>query len=393
MKRALTLFAFAFLLPVAAQAQSLFGTQGLGTPVPGIDARARALGLNGVGLLGFSTSLLNPAEQGGMLRRGVSASFQPWSGNVELNGEEGDVSGTRFPVIAAYYPMGRITFTLGYSGVFDQSWAIVASSEGVFGADTVGITDVVRSTGGIGEVKVGAAYALNDRLSIGAAAGFHTGNVVRNITREYEDSVFVPFESSDTWGYSGPTASVGVRWDPMPQVRVGASLAWSGTLEATPDSGTIGTHSYDMPLRMHAGASAQIAPRLLLAVTGSFASYGSGSYTSPGGSANTVAKSTSEFGAGLEWSQLRTATRVFPLRLGVRRATLPFHNQNETEATEFTVSGGIGLRLVEDDFGPLAVADIGVENGTRKGWEGTSSVDGLSEKFWRVTVSVSVFGR
>jgi hypothetical protein len=393
MKRALTVLAFVLALPLGAQAQSLFGTQGLGVPLLGVDARARALGLNGVGLLGLSTSLLNPAEQGGIFRRGVSAAFQPWGGSVELNGEDGDVSGTRFPVIAAFYPMRRFTFTLGYSGLLDQSWAIVAERENIFGADTVGITDVLRSSGGISEAKVGAAYYVNDRLSVGASAGFHTGNVIRSITRSYEDSVFVPFESVDTWKYSGPTASFGVRWDPVPQLRIGAGIVWSGELKATPDSGTAGTHTYDMPLRIHAGASGQVAPRLMLAVSGSFASYGSGSYTAPGASAVTLARNTSEFGAGLEWSELRTGTRIFPLRLGVRSAKLPFYNQGETPATEFAVSGGVGLRLVEDDFGPLAVADVGFERGTRDGWEGTSSVDGLSEKFWRVTVSVSLFGR
>jgi hypothetical protein len=393
MKRAFAVLAFVLSVPFSAHAQSLFSTQGLGVPVAGVDARARALGLNGVGLLGLSTSLLNPAEQGGIFRRGVTAAFQPWGGSVELNGEEGDVSGTRFPVIAAFYPMGRFTFTLGYSGVLDQSWAIVAEGEDIFGADTVGTTDILRSSGGINEAKVGAAFYVNDRLTIGAAVGFQTGNVVRSITRLYEDSVFVPFESTDTWKYSGTTASFGMRWDPLPQLRIGASVAWSGELDAKPDSGTTTSHSYDMPLRFHAGASGQIAPRLMVGISTSFASYGSGSYTAPGASAVTLAQSTSEFGAGLEWSELRAGSRIFPLRVGVRRATLPFHNQGDSEATEFAVSGGVGLRLVEDDFGPLAVADLGFERGTREGWEGTTSVNGLSEKFWRVTVSVSLFGR
>ncbi|MGQ0562878.1 MAG: hypothetical protein ACT443_13510 [Gemmatimonadota bacterium] len=393
MRRSFLMLALLVALPMAAPAQSLFGTKGLGVPLPGIDARARALGVNGVGLMGLSTSLTNPAQPAGIFRRGVSAAFQPWGGSVELNGEEDDISGTRFPMIAAFYPMGRFTFTLGYAGMLDQSWAIVAEGDNVFGGDTVGVSDVVRSSGGIGEVKLGAAHYMNDRLSFGASIGLHTGNLQREIRREFEDSVFVPFRTSQNWQYSGPTASLGVRWDPITQLRIAASVAWSGDLEADPDTGTTSSHEYDMPLRFSAGASGQILPRLLLAVSATIADYGSGSYSAPGTSAQTVAQRTVEMGVGLEWSELRAGNRIFQIRLGARRADLPFHNVAEDPASEWSLSGGLGLRLVEDDFGPLAVADIGFERGKRAGWEGPASPDGLSESFWRLTVSVSLFGR
>ena len=62
-----------------------------------------------------------------------------------------------------------------------------------------------------------------------------------------------------------------------------------------------------------------------------------------------------EIGGGIEYQELRRGNRVFPLRLGARTAKLPFHLGDEEAPTEWAVSGGIGLRLVEDDFGPLAV--------------------------------------
>lgn len=394
MKRILSIIALLAAIPGAAHAQSLFSTQGLGSPLPGLDARARGLGVNGVGLIGLSTSMMNPADQAGIFRRGVAASFQPWSGTANFNNEEGDLSGTRFPVMQIFYPAGRFTVTLGYAGMVDQSWAIIAESEEVLGGETVPITDVVRSSGGIGEAKLGAGYYMNEKLSFGASVGLHTGNVQRSIRREYGDSALLrPFSTMHIWEYSGPTAAVGMRWDPVRAVRVGASVSWSGTLDAKPDSGTAGSYSYDMPVRFNAGASAQIAPNLLVAASASMANWGSGTYSAPGTNTSTVAQRTLDIGGGLEWSQLRAGERIFPLRIGARRTQLPFHGNSESAASEFTVSGGLGFQLAGDDFGPLAMADLGFERGKRNGWESTANPDGLSETFWRMTVSVSLFGR
>lgn len=396
MKRLLAVLCFLLVVPSAGGAQSLFGTHGLGVPSEGLDARGRALGVNGVGLLGLSTGMMNPAEPAGLLRRGVTASFQPWAATVELNGEEGDIGGTRFPLIAVQYPIGRIAFSLGYSGLLDQSWAIFAEGEEALGNDTVATLDLVRSTGGIGQLKLGAGYYINSRLSVGASAGLHTGSVDRSIMRQFPDTADAlrTFQTRSRWNYSGPVVSIGVRWDPIPELRVGASVIWSGTLDAEPQEGSTSTHSYDMPLRIAAGISGRVNPRLLLTFSTTISDYDeSASYSAPGTTAPTVARRTADFGGGLEWSQLRRGDRTFPLRAGFRRTMLPFHNADEDAATEWAASGGIGLRLVEDDFGPLAVADIGFERGKRSGWEGTRTGDGLAENFWRFTVSVSLFGR
>lgn len=394
MKRTFALLSLLLILPVSAQAQSLFGTQGLGSPLMGLDARARGLGVNGVGLMGLTTSVLNPADQAGIFRRGISASFQPSGGNVSFNGEEGDLGGTRFPVLQVFYPSGRLTFTLGYSGLLDQSWAIIDEGEEVLGDETIPVVDVVRSSGGLNEIKLGAGYYVSDRIAVGVSAGLNTGNVRRTLTRQYSDSsLLLPFTTAKNWEYSGLTGTVGVRWNPLAQVRVGASVSWNGALDAEPDSLTAGTYAYDMPLRVHAGVSANLTPRLLVAVSGSVANWGSGSYAAPGTDATTVADRAYDVGAGIEWSELRTGERIFPIRLGVRKSQLPFHAIGESAASELSFSGGIGFQLSGDDFGPLAVADVGFERGNREGWESTANPDGLSEDFWRVTVSLSLFGR
>lgn len=382
-------------MPHAAQAQSLFSTHGLGTPVDGVDARARALGVNGVGLFGLSTSLLNPAEPAGTLRRGVSASMQPWSGTAKINGEAGNIGGTRFPLLEILYPVRRTTFSFGYAGFLDQTWAIVADGRTHLGADSITTRDVIRSTGGISEIKIGAAYFINSRLSAGGAVGVHTGSVERSITRSFPDSTstLLGFQSRARWDYAGPLAAIGVRWDPAASMRVGGSITWSGSLDAKPKEGSTTSYSYDLPLRFAAGVSGSIARNLLYAVSTTLSSYGAGSYTAPGTTVPTVADRALDIGGGLEWAELRSSTHVFPLRAGFRYSKLPFHNVNESSAKEYAVSGGIGFRLVQDEFGPLAVADIGLERGKRDGFIGTLSAGGLSESFWRFTASISLFGR
>ena len=395
---------FAAFAPVALHAQSLFGTRGLGVPHESYDARARALSINGVGLLGLSTSLVNPAEPAGTLRRGVAAAFQPWSGSSEFEGERDDVSGTRFPLMSIIYPTRFGVFTLGYGGVLEQSWAVIAQGRELIGSDSVETSDIVRTVGGIGQLRLGVARRLNDRWAIGGALGMYTGNIDRGITRTYPDTSlhFRTFETHSRWSYSGPLASVGVRFDPDADVRFGASVTWSGTLKAKPQEGSETEYEYDMPLSFAVGSSGRVGRNLMLAVAGTWTTWTSDDYRAPGTNIATTAEQQMEIGAGLEYTELRRGSRIFPLRLGARTSKLPFHLVDEEAPKEWAVSGGLGLRLVEDDFGPLAVADIGVERVQRDGLAGnlvnrfpeTTPAHGpLTESFWRFTVSVSLFGR
>ena len=389
------------LLPAAAHAQSLFSSRGLGVPSDGYDARARALGINGVGLLGLSTSLVNPAEPAGILRRGVTAAFQPYSGSFEIEGEDDDFAATRFPLISIFYPTRLGVFHLGYSGVLEQSWAVIAEGQEIVGADTVATSDLVQHTGGVGQLRLGLARRVSDKLAIGGAIGLYTGNIDRGIRRSFPDSAqlgLIPFETHTRWSYSGPLASIGVRWDPAADLRVGASFTWSGKLKAKPTEGSEVEYEYDMPLRFDVGMSGRVGRNLVAAVSGSLATWTSDDYRTPGSLGATPAENQMEIGGGFEYTELRRGSRVFPLRLGARTSKLPFHLVEEEAPSEWAVTGGIGFRLVEDDFGPLAVADIGAERVSREGFasNGVNNAPDrgpLTENFWRFTVSVSLFGR
>ncbi|HEY0671506.1 MAG TPA: hypothetical protein VGD27_04515 [Longimicrobiales bacterium] len=395
MKRFLLTAVMLAATPLAASAQSLFGTRGLGVPSEGYDARARALSVNGVGLLGLSTSLVNPAEPAGLLRRGVTAAFQPWSGNTEFQGEDDQIGATRFPLISIMYPTRFGIFTLGYSGVLEQTYSVIAEGEEILGNDTVATQDLVHNDGGIGQLRLGFARHLSNTLAFGVSVGVYTGNIDRGLSRTYPDTALGlrDFETHRRWQYSGPQASLGMRWDPTPGMRVGASVTWSGELTAKPEEGTTTEYTYDLPLQFAVGASGRLGSNWLAAVSGSWASWSTSDYRTPGDPDATAAEQQFTIGGGLEYQQLRWGNRVFPLRVGGRTSKLPFYQGSEEAASEWAVTGGIGLRLVEDDFGPLAVADIGVERATREGLQSTAAPDGLKESFWRFTVSLSLFGR
>jgi hypothetical protein len=388
------------VMPSIAEAQSLFGSRGLGVPTEGYDARARALGVSGVGLLGLTTSLINPAEPAGILRRGVSAAFQPWSGSFEVEGEEDDISATRFPLISIFYPTRFGVFTLGYAAVLEQSWAVISEGREIVGTDTVLTRDLLQHTGGIGQLRLGLARRLNETVSVGGAVGLYTGNIDRGIRRAFPDSSelgYIPFESHTRWSYTGPLASLGVRWDPGADLRLGATFTWSGTLKAKPTEGSDVEYEYDMPLRFDAGASGRIGRNLVAALSGSLTTWTSDDYRTPGSITATAAEKQVEIGGGLEYTELRSGTRIFPLRIGARTTKLPFHFAEEEAPSEWAIRGGIGFRLVEDDFGPLAVADVGAERVSREGLAGNggngANQGGLQESFWRFTISVSLFGR
>ena len=217
--------------------------------------------------------------------------------------------------------------------------------------------------------------------------------LTRGDLRSHHDG-FRNFETHTRWNYSAPQASVGFKWDPINDLRIGGSVTWSGTLKAAPsDSGPTLSYEYDMPLRFAVGASGRVARNLFAAVSGTWVSWTSDDYRTPGNIEATAAEQQMEIGAGLEYTELRTGNRVFPLRLGARTAKLPFHLVGEEAPTEWAITGGIGFRLVEDEFGPLAVADVGVERGTREGLSASAAPDGLKENYWRFTVSLSLFGR
>lgn len=379
---------------VPAQAQSLFSTRGLGVPLLPLDARARALGGIGVGLLGLNTSLVNPADVAGLSWRGVAAVVQPWSGSAELGDESGDIDGTRFPLIRLLLPVSsRTVLSLGFGSTLEQSWAVEIDGFQQLGPDSVPTQDLIESSGGISQISLGISYALSSAFAVGVSGGIYTGNLERTITRTFADSTITadPFFERLRWDYSGPQASVGVRIDPAPFLRLGTSLSVSPDLDVDATEGDAEDGEAKLPLKLTTGASGYLSPELLLAIGAEYASLDDGAVFE---FADSVAqqRSTWRFGGGLEWEGARSGDRVFPIRLGASWAQLPYFDLGEEPATEWSGSLGVGFRLASDQTGPRAVADATFERGRRAGLESELNPGGLSESFWRFTFSLALFG-
>ena len=375
---------FVFATPVTAQ--SLFSTRGLGVPVAPVDARAAALGGIGVGLIGFHTSPINPAELAGVSRRGVSAALQPIAATASVDGAEDGVQASRFPLISIIYPVRRnLVSSLSYGAYLDQSWGVISETDVTFGERTVTAIDVLRSRGGVAQARLNVAYELSPGLAVGVGLGLLTGNVERTAARTFADTsrLLVPFNDTRRWHYNAPLAAGGVRWDIAGRVRLAASAMVGGELSANGE-GEVEDRTYGAPIEIAGGASARLSS-VLLGTAGALWS------RMPDVEANTTSRSALRLGGGVEYQGVRSGQRVYPLRLGARWAQLPYHAPDEDPASEWGAGLGLGFRL-GDPAEPAAVADLAIERGGRSGL-GTAADDPIRESIWRFTFSLSLFAR
>jgi len=385
-----TLCTLALAAPLAGQ--SLFATRGLGLPSPAVDARARALGGIGLGLIGLNSSLVNPADIAGLGRRGIAAVLQPSTAASEIGGERGDLEASRFPVVRLMYPFSsRFVASLGYGSLLEQSWGVTQDRMEQIGADSVAVTDVIQSNGGIARLSLGVAFQVSPVLSFGVAGGSHTGNLDRRITRTFSDTTIglLPFETRLTWDYRGLFATGGVRLDVPDVVRLSASLTLSEDIEIDGREEDARDDRAKMPVRINAGASGALSSTLLLALGGEY----SGGGTAPlfqATDATAMRRSTWRLGGGFEYEGIGSAARALPIRLGASWSQLPYYAAGETPATEWSAALGFGFRV--QPVQGLAVGDLTIERGGRSGLESTAVPTGLSESFWRVTISLSLFG-
>jgi hypothetical protein len=401
MRTTLTALALIAATQSTATAQSLFATRGLGVPIAAVDARARALGGIGVGLFGLNNSLVNPAEMAGIGRRGVAAALQPVSGTTRFDGAEDSFSGSRFPLVRMTYPLSqRFALGAGYGAFLDQSWGIVREGTEPIGGRDVRVEDLIQSTGGIAHGSVGLAFVITPRIAVGAAGGVYTGSLDRRVARSFpeDEDTLQPFDERVRWDFLGPFGTFGVRYDPDPALRIGASVTASGDLRARGVIGEANDARFNLPLRMNVGASGWLSPLLLASLGVERGGAPSDFVQLPqnggiGEQPGSEVRSTWRIGGGLEYEGMRRGQRIYPVRLGGQWAELPFAGSGETTPTEWSVSAGLGFRLAGDQASPLAVVDAAIERGGRSGLVSDAFADGLSESFWRFTVSLALFGR
>jgi hypothetical protein len=312
----------------------------------------------------------------------VTAAIQPSSTDIETDEGSDGVDATRFPLLQVHLPVRRFVLTAGYGAFLDQNWGVTNRSEAPLGEDTVTAFDEITSRGGIAQGRLGAAYNVTDDLALGAAVGLLTGSTRRNTFRFFEDDDvgLTPFETEVRTTYSAPLASLGARYR-LGSVLVGGSVTWIGDLSVAEEDGP--EADVGMPLQVVGGASAQLLEDLLIAVSTRWSGW-SATDELDGSTPDDVI----EVGGGIEWNGITTTRRAFPLRIGARMGGQPFSFGAES-VSERAFSLGAGARLAGTDETPFALVDLAVERGSR----GDLEENGLSETFWRLTLSVSLFSQ
>lgn len=380
---------------VQLDAQSLTSVRGLGYPLLPVDARTEVLGGLGIGLKGLSVPLINPASAAGIVRRGAVVSVAAVEQTASLGDASDTYGATRFPLIQLIFPAGPGVITAGYGSYLDQSWSIVREGLQTEGETQVGYSDIITSSGGLGQLQIGAALPIGSRFAVGAAVGAYTGGQGVDFERRFDTEIGLlqPFRETWAWQYSAPLAKLGMRWDPLDFLRVAASVNWAGTLTGDSAAGPASRVEYQLPLQMAAGASAYLAPGLLANFSGRWSGWSSAEGVTAAGPLGQASSSrdTWELGGGLEWDNAsERAVRSFPLRLGFQYRQLPFTFIDEAPVEWFT-GAGIGMRLGSSIENPLARVDLAVQRGERTA-AAAAEADAFTETAWRFSLTLSLFG-
>lgn len=385
-RRALALGAALLALSASpAVAQSLLANRGLGLVVEPTDGRGRALGGVNLGLVQSDFSWVNPADLIGLPAPGMRFAFQYDEFSSDLGLEVAEGSTARFPLIHLATPVGdKWALSAGFGGFLDQNFAIQRDTSVLIGSDTVAVRDRLSSEGGVARLRLGAAYRIADGLAVGVGVDAYTGAVERAFGRQFSGEG-EPGCCRTQWQYSGLGALGGVAWTPTEATSVSVAASWGGTLDAESDDSLSAPGSFDLPVTLSAGASARVAPDLLTAISAEWAGW-SGldeELVGVGG-----ARDSWSVQGGLEYEGIQLRDRPLPIRLGGRHAALPFSWSQPSAGEEWTderaLTSGLGLILA----GGATQADVALE----RGWRGGADA-ALEESYWRVTFSVTVFGR
>ncbi|MGD8729250.1 MAG: hypothetical protein PVF90_06070 [Gemmatimonadota bacterium] len=379
----LTLVLAALAAPVSAQ--SLFGSVGLGLPVDAVDGRARALGNMGLGLSGASLLPTDPAAAArAPLPNGILVAQPSWA-DASAGAETDYFQGTRFPLVAAGYPVLGGVASVFFSSHLEQDFTGSRETSVDLGGSSVIARDSFDQDGALSSINLGFSRMITRETSVGVSVGRYTGTIRRRLVRTIEspDSTAVlPYISDGGWTYSGYRVTGGAATRVLDIVNMSVSATWSTSLDAEASTSTSGGDgSFDLPLQLRLGASAPLAPGLTLSASAMRADWsGVRDALSGGGDAGVELA----YGGGLELTQARLLGRSAPIRLGFRHTDLPFSPAGES-ASERIFAGGLGLVLNQANELILAGVDVGVERGRR-------TAGSLVENFWRGTVSLRLAG-
>jgi hypothetical protein len=372
-------------------AQSLFASRGLGLLMDPISSRAAGLGGIPLGLP-REISWADPASAVGLPASGLTVAFRTDAYRADYQGRSFSGQTARFPLILAAFPFRqRWAITAGFGSYLDQNWAVQSQDTILLGSNRVPVLDQLTSQGGVSRLRLAIARSIVPHVAISLGADVFTGGVQRTNGRSYSfildgfarDSLVVNAGCcTASWTYSGAGGLASIDWTPSGALTVAASVSGGGTLHGDGRDSLTADRDYRLTTELSLGASGRITSNTIVAASTRWSGWSNlNAALADQGGARDAWTAT----GGVEWQGIQSAGRSVPLRLGVRYQQLPFR-WSDTAAfpTDRAVTGGAGLILA----GGAVSTDLAVERGRRGG-----SGAGLEESYWRVGLSVRIFGQ
>ncbi|MSR07566.1 MAG: hypothetical protein EXR93_10955 [Gemmatimonadetes bacterium] len=359
MRRAAILSGLAIILAVPLAAQnSGYGVLGIGFPTRPTTIQARALG-DGPATIDPQSGV-NPAALGLLSTLSVSASASQEYRTLTMSGVQTDgLRQARFPyaVMAGRFGRSRLSYSVGYHAFAERTFDLSTVDTLVLRGVPVILTDQNGSAGAVVDSRAAVAWSVNPKLSFGLGTHFIGGSARLTARRTFSDSSYRSYVEANDATFSAFGVSGGALIVPTAKMRIGVSARVNTKLQRS----VLGIRGSDLalPASLHAGVDARPVAGVRLA-----AGVGWRSWSSAAGdvAAGTRAFDTFEAGGGIELGGAPRTQPRFPIRLGIRYATLPFSPTGD-QPHEVNLSGGTRVRFAQN----RVTFDLGVERTVRNG--------------------------
>ena len=197
-------------LPAVSAAQGTLSTQGFGYPAGQMSTRT--LGTGGALSEIDPLSVTNPAS---VVNLGTSALYfqaEPEYRTIRV-GESSDRSTiARYPLVVAGVPLTSSLFAgLSASNLLDRSFETRTRGSQVVGGNTVTSTNLFRSDGAIGDLRLALSWAPRTWLHLGLAGHAISGDNRLLSRQDFDDSTrYADIVDTSTVTYVGNALSAGV---------------------------------------------------------------------------------------------------------------------------------------------------------------------------------------
>ena len=371
-------------LPAVAEAQGTLSTQGFGYPSGQMSTRT--LGTGGALSEIDPLSVTNPAS---IVNLGASALYfqaEPEYRTIRVGGQSDHSTIARYPLVAAGVPLTPTLFAgLSVSNLLDRSFETRTRGEQVVGGTTVSSTNLFRSDGAIGDLRLALSWAPRPWLHLGLAGHAISGDNRLQSRQDFDDSTsYADVVDTSTVTYVGNAFSGGLEVYAGSYGVIAASYRRGGPLSLKHGDTTISKARVPDRIALSAAylgiRGTSIAVRTSKDQWTDIAGLGTASLPISDGWDTSI---------GADVLGPRFAGRNFQLRAGARWRTLPFGVRpvlngvpgQPSEVEETSYSFGTGTLLAR---GRAALDIAGIRSSRR------ASTTSVEENAWTLSIGVTV---